>query len=47
MATGKPPWSDVPNSLQVMFKIANNEHPPPFPTGISKEFQNFLENCLQ
>lgn len=47
MVTGRPPWSDIPNPLTVMFKIASNELPPPIPEGIAKETRDFLEKCLQ
>ncbi|GMH44844.1 hypothetical protein BSKO_12796 [Bryopsis sp. KO-2023] len=46
MATGKPPWSEVSNNVTVMFHIASAKGPPPIPSSLSPEGEDFLRLCF-
>ncbi|TXT04751.1 uncharacterized protein COLE_07570 [Cutaneotrichosporon oleaginosum] len=44
LITGKPPYSDVPNSMTVLFRIVEDPMPPMPET--SSELQDFLKLCF-
>lgn len=46
LLTGKPPYSDISNSMTVMFRIVEDDIPP-IPEGCSEMLQDFLEQCFQ
>ncbi|TYJ57636.1 hypothetical protein B9479_001718 [Cryptococcus floricola] len=45
LLTGKPPYSDVHNSMTVLFRIVEDEMPP-LPSGISDDLADFLRLCF-
>ncbi|KAG8908638.1 hypothetical protein FRB99_004926 [Tulasnella sp. 403] len=45
LLTGHPPYSDIPNTLSVMFRIVEDEHPP-IPEGCSDLLRDFLSQCF-
>jgi len=42
LLTGRPPYYELP-TMTALYKICEDDHPP-IPSGISKEFENFLIN---
>lgn len=47
MLSGKPPWTSPSICLDELFlKIARATQGPPYPSGISPECINFLDNCF-
>lgn len=44
LITGKPPYSDVPNSMTVLFRVVEDPMPPIPET--SPELQHFLKQCF-
>ncbi|WWC58499.1 uncharacterized protein I303_101042 [Kwoniella dejecticola CBS 10117] len=45
LLTGKPPYSDITNSMTVLFRIVEDEMPP-IPGGISDGLTDFLKLCF-
>ncbi|WVR05780.1 hypothetical protein IAU60_002805 [Kwoniella sp. DSM 27419] len=45
LLTGKPPYSDIGNSMSVLFHIVEDEMPP-LPGGISDDLADFLKMCF-
>ncbi|WVQ97165.1 hypothetical protein IAU59_004275 [Kwoniella sp. CBS 9459] len=45
LLTGKPPYSDIGNSMTVLFRIVEDEMPP-LPPDISLELTDFLKLCF-
>ncbi|WWC66482.1 uncharacterized protein I206_100384 [Kwoniella pini CBS 10737] len=45
LLTGKPPYSDITNSMTVLFRIVEDEMPP-IPDGISDALIDFLKLCF-
>ena len=46
LLTGRPPYSEIGNSLSVMFRIVEDENPP-IPEGCSPDLQAFLSLCFK
>ncbi|TDL20391.1 kinase-like protein, partial [Rickenella mellea] len=46
LLTGKPPYSDVGNSMTVMFRVVE-EDMPPIPEECSESLKDFLRSCFQ
>ncbi|XP_045162138.2 serine/threonine-protein kinase 10-like [Mercenaria mercenaria] len=46
MATGKPPWHDLGNSFQIMFRVGTGETPPT-PENLCDAGKDFLSHCLE
>lgn len=47
MITGKPPYSEFPTQVSVLFHIANTQEPPAIPPDVSDECRGFLQQCFQ
>jgi len=47
MITGKPPFSEFPTQVSVLFHIANTQDPPTIPEGVTEECREFLLLCFQ
>lgn len=47
MITGKPPFSEFPTQVSVLFHIANTQDPPTIPEGVTEDCQDFLLLCFQ
>ncbi|KAJ8479027.1 hypothetical protein OPV22_022754 [Ensete ventricosum] len=47
MATGCPPWPDVPNAIGVVHRIAFSRVVPDFPSWLSAEGKDFLSKCFK
>ena len=47
MMTGKPPYSEFPTQVSVLFHIANTQEPPEMPSHASEECHDFLQKCFQ
>nr|PNR60085.1 hypothetical protein PHYPA_002878 [Physcomitrium patens] len=47
MATGKAPWSDLPNPYVALFQIGCTEGIPAVPASLSAEAHDFLGHCFQ
>jgi len=47
MITGKPPYSEFPTQVSVLFHIANTQEPPAIPLDVSDECRGFLQQCFQ
>ncbi|CAL9189651.1 unnamed protein product [Musa hybrid cultivar] len=47
MATGRPPWPLVSDSLSALHQIAFSTDVPEFPSWISEEGRDFLSRCLR
>eukprot|EP00727_Mastigamoeba_balamuthi_P012148 m51a1_g7556 putative mitogen-activated protein kinase kinase kinase 3-like (668) ;mRNA; f:108941-111295 len=47
MATGRPPYSEITEEVSVLFYIANSANPPPIPTCLSPDAQDFVSLCLR
>jgi mitogen-activated protein kinase kinase kinase 1 len=49
MATAHPPWnaSAISNHLQLIFKIASTEGPPPIPDDLSTPIRDVLLRCFE
>ncbi|XP_009421493.2 mitogen-activated protein kinase kinase kinase 18 [Musa acuminata AAA Group] len=47
MATGRPPWPDVPNAIGVVHRIAFSRVVPDFPSWLSAEGKDFLSKCFK
>ena len=47
MALGCPPWSEYENQYAVLFKIAKDSWPPPYPENLSSKAIDFLNQCFQ
>lgn len=47
MLTGKPPYSEFPTQVSVLFHIASTQEPPTLPPNISDDTQSFLTLCFQ
>ncbi|WVQ85452.1 hypothetical protein IAT38_007617 [Cryptococcus sp. DSM 104549] len=45
LLTGKPPYSDITNSMTVLFRIVEDDMPP-LPEGISSNLTDFLKLCF-
>ncbi|WWD09269.1 hypothetical protein V865_007392 [Kwoniella europaea PYCC6329] len=45
LLTGKPPYSEITNSMTVLFRIVEDEMPP-LPEGISDALNDFLKLCF-
>lgn len=45
LLTGRPPYSEITNSMSVMFRIVEDDMPP-LPEGCSELLQDFLEQCF-
>ncbi|WVW82154.1 hypothetical protein I302_104160 [Kwoniella bestiolae CBS 10118] len=45
LLTGKPPYSEITNSMTVLFRIVEDEMPP-LPEGISHALTDFLKLCF-
>ncbi|KAG9018377.1 hypothetical protein FRB93_000080 [Tulasnella sp. JGI-2019a] len=46
LLTGRPPYSDIGNSLSVMFRIVDDDAPP-IPEGCSEPLRDFLTLCFR
>ncbi|KAG8228065.1 hypothetical protein J437_LFUL007235 [Ladona fulva] len=46
MTSGKRPWHEFDSNYQIMFKVGMGEIPP-WPSTLSQEGEDFLEQCLQ
>lgn len=46
LMTGEPPYYHMPQ-LSAMYHIAETEELPPYPEGISKELETFLNSCFE
>lgn len=46
LLTGRPPYSDIGNTLSVMFRIVDDDTPP-IPDGCSEPLRNFLTLCFK
>lgn len=46
LLTGKPPYSEIGNSLAVMFRIVEDPNPP-IPEGCSENLRDFLSLCFK
>ncbi|KAG8889264.1 hypothetical protein FRB98_005077 [Tulasnella sp. 332] len=46
LLTGRPPYSDIGNSLSVMFRIVDDDTPP-IPEGCSEPLRDFLTLCFK
>ncbi len=47
MINGKPPWSNIKNPFNVLFKIANSKSPPDIPKNCSFNLRDFISCCLK
>jgi serine/threonine protein kinase len=49
MATGKPPWMEIPyqNQMMLMVHISKSIKPPKLPESLSDGARDFLSKCLQ
>jgi len=47
MISGKPPFSEFPTQVSVLFHIANTQDPPAMPPNISDECRDFLLQTFQ
>jgi len=47
MLTGKPPYSEFPTQVSVLFHIASTQEPPTLPAHISEECLSLLMLCFQ
>ena len=47
MITGKPPFSEFPTQVSVLFHIANTQDPPTIPEGVTEDCQDFLLLCFK
>jgi len=47
MMTGKPPFSEFPTQVSVLFHIANTQEPPTIPEDCSEQCKEFLLQCFQ
>eukprot|EP00656_Telonema_subtile_P031632 TRINITY_DN345_c0_g1_i4.p1 TRINITY_DN345_c0_g1~~TRINITY_DN345_c0_g1_i4.p1 ORF type:complete len:604 (-),score=78.02 TRINITY_DN345_c0_g1_i4:61-1872(-) len=47
MLTGKPPYSEFPTQVSVLFHIASTQEPPTLPPSIAEDCHNFLMLCFQ
>ncbi|KAH9309984.1 hypothetical protein KI387_037895, partial [Taxus chinensis] len=47
MATGRPPWTNIPHPLAAMYKIGCSDELPEFPKTLSPEGHDFLEKCFR
>ncbi|ORX34212.1 kinase-like domain-containing protein, partial [Kockovaella imperatae] len=45
LLTGRPPYSDIPNSMTVLFRIVEDDFPP-LPSDISDNLRDFLQLCF-
>ncbi|KAH9913912.1 uncharacterized protein B0H18DRAFT_1047052 [Fomitopsis serialis] len=45
LLTGRPPYSEIANSMSVMFRIVEDSMPP-LPDGCSQSLQDFLRQCF-
>ncbi|WVF70805.1 hypothetical protein IAT40_005599 [Kwoniella sp. CBS 6097] len=45
LLTGKPPYSDIANSMSVLFRIVEDDMPP-LPANISDDLTDFLKLCF-
>jgi serine/threonine protein kinase len=46
MLTGKVPWSDISTTFEEVLKIVKKSAYPSFPSGLSKDCEDFLRCCL-
>ena len=46
MATGKAPFSHLPNAAAVMYLVATNRAIPDIPSNLSSAGQDFVRQCL-
>eukprot|EP00658_Telonema_sp_P-2_P024606 TRINITY_DN1988_c0_g1_i5.p1 TRINITY_DN1988_c0_g1~~TRINITY_DN1988_c0_g1_i5.p1 ORF type:complete len:300 (+),score=59.47 TRINITY_DN1988_c0_g1_i5:210-1109(+) len=47
MLTGKPPYSEFPTQVSVLFHIASTQEPPTLPADLHDETRSFLMLCFQ
>jgi len=47
MLTGKPPYSEFPTQVSVLFHIASTQEPPTLPNHITEECHSLLMLCFQ
>ena len=46
MVTGRPPWSEIGNTITAMFRITSDDEPAPVPVTFEMEGQAFLFRCF-
>lgn len=47
MLTGKPPYSEFPTQVSVLFHIASTQEPPTLPANLADDCHSFLMLCFQ